>query len=96
MSTYPPHVWSQLKGITAQKLIKALEKDGWKLEINKGKQGKKGASTLAYRHPDKPVDKNRVVIHLHPKKTMGPKLLKKLLEEIGWTKEDLTQLRLVK
>ena len=89
---YPPHVWSQIKGITAQKLIKALEKDTWTLEKKKGRQGKKGASTLAYRHPNG----NRVVIHFHPKKTMSPRLLKQLLDQIGWSEEDLIRLRLVK
>jgi hypothetical protein len=25
----PPHVWKQLKNLTADALIRALEKDGW-------------------------------------------------------------------
>ena len=71
-------------------------KDGWERETHKGRQGKKGANTLAYRHPDRPPSKNRVVIHFHPKKTMGPDLLKGLLKRIDWSEDDLRRLKLIK
>lgn len=97
MPPYRPQVWSQIKNLTTQELIRALERDGWQKQTQKGRRGKKGASTLAYRHPHRPPDKNRVVIHPHPKKTMGPKLLKQLLVDyIGWTEEDLARLKLIK
>ena len=33
---------------------------------------------------------------MHPKKTMGPRLLKSLLKDTGWTNEDLVRLGLIK
>jgi hypothetical protein len=35
-------------------------------------------------------------VHYHPKETYGPKLLKGLLEEIGWTEDELKRLKLIK
>jgi predicted RNA binding protein YcfA (HicA-like mRNA interferase family) len=79
-------VWSQLKNTTADELISALERDGWKLEPDC-----KGA-ILMFRHSDT----RRVGIHYHPKKTYGPKLLKNLLADIGWTEHDMKKLKLIK
>jgi predicted RNA binding protein YcfA (HicA-like mRNA interferase family) len=79
-------VWSQLKNITADDLISALEKSGWKLE-----PGCTGAIQM-YRN----ADGERVGIHYHPKKTYGPKLLQGLLNDIGWTEDELKKLKLVK
>lgn len=82
---YQPNVWQQLKSITADELIRALENDGWVQEIRIGAQ-------LAYRH-----DNGRIVtIHYHPHKTYGPKTLKGLLDAIGWSVDDLKRLKLVK
>ena len=39
---------------------------------------------------------NRIVFHVHPKKTMGPKLLRGLLATIDWNEPDLARLGLVK
>jgi predicted RNase H-like HicB family nuclease len=39
---------------------------------------------------------SRVTIHYHPKKTYGAKLLKGLLEDIGWSEEDMERLQLIK
>ncbi len=96
MATYRRQVWNQVKSITSQELMRALERDGWESQGSKGRRGKKGANTIAYRHPEKPPERNRVVIHPHPKKTMSPGLLKDILDCIGWTEEDLVRLRLVK
>jgi predicted RNA binding protein YcfA (HicA-like mRNA interferase family) len=79
-------VWSQLKNTTADEIISALQRDGWKLEPDC-----KGAIQI-YRHPDT----RRVGIHYHPKKTFGPNLLKGLLADIGWEEKDLKRLRLIK
>lgn len=83
---YSGRVWSQLKNITADELISALEKSGWKLE-----PGCTGAIQV-YRN----ANADRVSIHYYPKKTYGPKLLKGLLEDIGWTEADLKKLKLIK
>ena len=82
---YPHNVWQQLKGITADELMRALEKDGWVQDIGIG-------SELIYRHDDG----RRVSIHYHPGKTFGPWLLKGLLNDIGWSVDDLKLLKLVK
>ena len=89
MSTYPPNVWRQLKNKTIQEIIKALEKDGWKRQVSRG-------ATQAYRHPDRPGGRNRVVLHIHPKDTKGPRIIKGLLDQIGWTIEDMIRLKLIK
>ena len=70
---YPSTVWSQLKNITVESLMKALEKDGWEKHKPNGarhpykKEGNKGKA-------------ERIVIHYHPKKTYGPKCSEVCLE----------------
>jgi predicted RNA binding protein YcfA (HicA-like mRNA interferase family) len=44
-----------------------------------------------YRKPP-----NRVSIHYHPQKTYGPKMLKGLLDDIGWTEAQMRKLKLIK
>ena len=77
--------WNQLKGITAQQLVKALLKDGWEREETVG-------ATQGFRHPEG----RRIVIHVHPKKTYGPGLLKGLLADIGWSEKEMQELKLIK
>ena len=97
MPPYQQAVWDQLKNVTSQQVIRALVRDGWVKVENKGRQGKKGSNTLTYRHPDRPPNANRVVIHPHPKKTMGGSLVKELLLScIGWTEDDLVRVKLIK
>jgi predicted RNA binding protein YcfA (HicA-like mRNA interferase family) len=82
---YPAHVWEQLKNLTAEEIVRALKKDGWVKE--------KGSGAIhVYLGPDK----KRVGIHYHPHKTYGPKLLKGLIEDIGWTESDFERLKLIK
>jgi predicted RNA binding protein YcfA (HicA-like mRNA interferase family) len=66
-------------------LISALKKDRWVLEPNC-----KGAIQVYRNHAGE-----RVSIHFHPKKTYGPKLLKGLLEDIGWSEEDMKRVGLI-
>ncbi len=82
---YPKHIWSQLKNISCEELISTLENDGFRLDTKVGSQ-------RTYRRPDE----RKITIHYHPHKTYGPKLLKQLLSEIGWTIEDIKRLKLVK
>jgi len=42
---YSPHIWDQIKNITADILIKALERDGWTRDESRG-------AILVYKHPD--------------------------------------------
>jgi predicted RNA binding protein YcfA (HicA-like mRNA interferase family) len=76
--------WAQLKSITATELLRALERDGWQLRKSKG-------SCRVYRK-----GKRMVAIHYHPDKTFGPKMLKSLLQDIGWEDSDLRRLKLIK
>ncbi len=76
--------WDQLKNKTADHLVSALKKDGWKHDITSG------AVQVYIKSP------KRVTIHYHPKKTYQPKLLKALLADIGWTVADMKRLKLIK
>ena len=89
MSTYPKPVWDQLKNKTIQEIASALERDGWEKEESSG-------ATQGYRHPNRPSNNNRVVLHIHPKATKGPKILKGLLDQIQWSECDLVRLKLIK
>ncbi len=82
---YPAHLWKQIKNVTARELIAALQKDGWTLDAGSGAQ-------QVYRAEDG----RRVSIHYHSHKTYGAKLLKALLEDIGWTARDMQKLKLIK
>lgn len=83
--SFPSHIWAQLKNLTAAELIAALERDGWDRDMP-------GGSMRIYRHP---VNKRRVSIHFHPKKTYGPKMLKGLLDDIGWSEADMKRVKLL-
>jgi predicted RNA binding protein YcfA (HicA-like mRNA interferase family) len=78
------NVWDQLKNTTAGDLAKALQRDGWVLDT-------KGGSQHIFWKSGR-----RVSVHIHPHKTFGAKLLKGLLDDIGWNDDDLRRLRLIK
>jgi predicted RNA binding protein YcfA (HicA-like mRNA interferase family) len=82
----PKHVWSQIKNLTKDDVIKALLRDGW----NKDPASRN--ATIAFIKPGSA----RIVIHYHPHQSCGPGLLKALLQDIGWTEEDLRRLKLIK
>ncbi len=84
---FSTNVWNQVKNLTADKLIRALERDGWERDVSIGKQ-------LGFYKTGVPG--KRIVIHYHPQKTYGPKLLKALIEDIGWTETDLIRLKIIK
>ncbi|GBC76319.1 hypothetical protein HRbin07_00518 [bacterium HR07] len=82
--SWPPYVWDQIKNITADELIAALERDGWQLRKGRG-------SRRIFRK------RSRVVaIHYHRRKTFNPKMLQTLLKDIGWDEADLRRLGLVR
>lgn len=84
---FSPNVWNQLKNLTADDLISALERDGWEKDPSS-----KGA-ILGFIKKGSP--NKRVTIHYHPKKTYGAKLLKGLLSDIGWEEADFRRLKLI-
>ncbi len=79
-----PDIWSQLKNVTADKLIHALENDGWRL------RGGSGSRRIYLK------GQRLVSIHYHPKKGYGRDLLSDLLRDIGWSEKDLRRLKLIK
>jgi predicted RNA binding protein YcfA (HicA-like mRNA interferase family) len=85
---FAPNVWSQIKNTSADDLKKALIRDGF---VNEGKSG----AVLAFYKAGNPHPR-RITIHYHPGKTYSPKLLEKLIEDAGWTTEDLKRLKLIK
>ena len=88
---YPQPVWNQLKGLTVEGIVKALRKDGWVQESRLGATIgfiKTSANGAAVRR--------RVVLHVHSRKTFGPRLLQALLHDIGWSEADLIRLKLIR
>lgn len=82
---YSPQTWDQLKNLTADNIVSTLKKGGFVLDEASG-------AIHIYRHPDK----RRVSIHYHPHKTFGPNLLKRLLDDIGWSEDDMKKIKLIK
>lgn len=83
------HVWAQLKSKTSSELKKTLEKDGnWELIKTDG-------GRHFYEHQSRG---NIVEIHVHPsnKKGYGENMLKGILENIGWSEDDMIRLKLIK
>ena len=78
------NTWNQLKNLDCDRIIKALLKDKWEPDENFKTERicRKGI--------------RRVSIHYHPGKTYGPKLLKYLLIDIGWSVSDFKRLKLIK
>lgn len=84
---YSKDVWNQLKGITKDELITALEKDNYELDATRG-------AVRAYRNKE---TGNRITIHYHPNATFkNPGLLKAILDDLGWTEKDMKRLKLIK
>jgi predicted RNA binding protein YcfA (HicA-like mRNA interferase family) len=82
---FSSQIWDQIKNKTASEIIRSLEKDAWHRDTTSGAE-------QVFRHPDG----RRVSIHFHPSKTFGPKLPKGLLQDIGWTEEDMRRLKFIK
>ncbi len=77
--------YSKLRSLTARRLISALIKDGFHLDRESG-------SHQQYLHPNK----GRVTVSFHhPGDTFPPKTLKKIVQEAGWTEENLKRLKLL-
>jgi len=83
---FPKHVWQQIKNLTADDLISALQRDGWKADERSG----------AFHPYVDPATHKRVIIHYHSRKTYGAKLLQGLLADIGWSEADMRRLKLIK
>jgi len=82
---FPKNIWEQLKNKSPKDIMSALEKDGAALDISRG-------AVLVYRYRDG----RRITIHFHPGKIYGPKIIKGLIQDIGWKEKDLRRLKLIK
>ena len=78
--------YSRLRSLRARKLIRALKKDGFYEERNKG-------ALRLFKHPDG----RRTTIHLHNMgQTFAVGTLKAIIEEqVEWTETDLERLGLL-
>jgi len=78
--------YSNLRSLTAKRIISAFPKDGFYLDRESG-------SHQQYLHPNK----GRVTVSFHhPSDTFPPKTLKKIIQEAGWIEKDLKRLKLLK
>jgi len=86
MGSFSKNAWAQLKNKTADELISALLKDDFVLD-------EKIRTERIYRNPDG----RKISIHYHKgNQTYGASLLKALLEDTGWSEEDMKRLKLIK
>jgi len=70
--------------VTARQFIRALHQDGFQLQRSRG-------SHRVYRHPDG----RRIVVALHSLSSTFPiGTLKGMIEDVGWSEDDLTPLGL--
>jgi len=78
---FPPAI----KNITAGKLLRALWRDGF-IEV------RRSGATFVFLHPDG----RRVVVHYHRSgQTFPLGTLRAMLQNAGWTPEDLKRLKLI-
>lgn len=83
--SFPPYIWNQIKNKTSQDFIRALRKQyGEPDEIN-------GAE-----HLWRISRTEHISIHYHGKKGYGPKLIKNLIRQAGWTIENMKELKFIK
>jgi predicted RNA binding protein YcfA (HicA-like mRNA interferase family) len=87
---YTANVWNQVKNLSKGTLISALERDGWQLDATRGGI-RLYVNTRFNPH-------RRVEIHYHKSSETfrSPRLLKDVLESIGWSEDDLKRLKLVR
>lgn len=76
----------QIKKLTAKELVKALKKDGFKCTTKKG-------GHLIFRHPD---NRRVTIAYHHSGDTFPPKTLNNIIQDAGWTEENLKKLGLIK
>jgi len=76
----------KLRSLTARKVVNALIKDGFYLDRESG-------SHHQFLHPVK----GRVTVAFHhPRDTFPLKTLRGIIQDAGWTEEDLKRLKLLK
>jgi predicted RNA binding protein YcfA (HicA-like mRNA interferase family) len=76
----------KLKNITAREFVRALERDGFIFKRQKG-------SHKIYKHPE---SGNWVSVPYHPGGTFTKGILGGLIDDAGWTEDDLVRLKLMR
>lgn len=76
----------KLRNITAREFVRALERDGFIFKRQKG-------SHKIYKHPERG---NWVSVPYHPGGTFTKGILGGLIDDAGWTEDDLIRLKLMK
>jgi predicted RNA binding protein YcfA (HicA-like mRNA interferase family) len=77
--------YGQLRNLTARELISALIRDGFSFDRGDG-------SHQIYYHPDH----RRVTVSYHGgSSTFRRKTLKSMIDQAGWTEEDLKRVKLI-
>ncbi len=88
------NVWNQVKNLTKGEIIRALERDNWKLEQPSHSSG---SVRLYLKFDENGVPLRRVEMHFHrANETCGRKLLAGILDAAGWTETDMKRLKLIK
>jgi len=90
VTEYSYNSWNQIRNLDPLQIIKALKKDGWIAD-------KDSSAPYAYfKVLENSSNVLRIVVHFHPKKHYSEKVLKRLLDDIGWREDDLLRLKLIK
>lgn len=93
MTTYSKEVWEQLKGKSLSDIVHAMTRDGFVADYElPDVRGHKSAICTYVRARDG----RKVTIHRHPRVTYGPGLLKKILDDVGWSEGEMKRLKLIK
>lgn len=84
-----PFSLSAVKGQDCSRLDQGIKRDGWTEEARSGE-------TRGFvKQSIDGTGRKRVVIHFHPKKQYGPRLIRYLVRDIGWSDEDLRRLEMI-
>ena len=88
---YSRPVWTQLKGLTLKELARALKRDGWIEESRAG-------ATIGFIKTagNGGCDPTPCRAARASGKSFGPRLLRALLDDIGWSEDDLARLKLIR
>ncbi len=77
--------YSKLRSLTAREIVNALIRDGFHIDRVSG-------SHHQFLHPAK----GRVTVSFHHRRdTFPPKTLRSIIQDAGWTQEDLKRLKIL-
>jgi predicted RNA binding protein YcfA (HicA-like mRNA interferase family) len=77
----------KLKNVTVREFIRALEKDGFEFKRQRG-------SHKVYFHPER--NRQVLIAYHHSSETILSGMLHDLIDDAGWTEDDLIRLKLMR